>query len=314
MNRGLLHAQGRRDSGSTIQLVFCDRLPFPRPAEARGHGGIRGKIRGRARAGMNQHKKRRFLTLGEYILPDQGQNTEITGARREFIEMVRRVLPRFFEDLRERVYPKYARLVENQSDYWETGWTFETWQQHSDRDRELTPCLVAWAEKFHVAEETWILNGALETLWIWHRYPEERECLEIHGFHSYCCVETLSGGEEALFQFEHPGWDPQIQRWTSFRDSIEKRFQRQVQEYEQRLRSAVEAQGAVRARRRFRADHFEWFALYQLGSMSAVRILKGRLDLKGDESTILKGVKTAAGLLQWKSIRKIRRPTLPGFS
>lgn len=113
-----------------------------------------------------------------------------------------------------------------------------------------------------------------------------------------------------MFQFEHAGWNPQLQRWTSFRDSIEKAFQSELKVYEQRSRSLMESQGAIRARRRFSADNFAWFALYQLGSMSAVRILRQRPDLKGDESTILKGVKTAAGLLQWKTIRKARKTNL----
>src|SRR5579863_8597631 len=120
---------------------------------------------------MKPHKQSQILSWGEYILPDQSQNTEIAGSRWKFMGVVRQTMPRFFEELRRRVYPGYARLAENRPGYWERGWTFETWQLHSDRDQQLTPYLTAWARTFH-AEETWILEGALQTLWLGHRNPE----------------------------------------------------------------------------------------------------------------------------------------------
>src|ERR1035438_2156096 len=52
--------------------------------------------------------------------------------------------------------------------------------------------------------------------------------------------------------------------------------------------------GAERVRCRYGANHFLWFASYQLGGMSPSKILRTCHNLKGDESTILKGVKTAA--------------------
>jgi hypothetical protein len=254
---------------------------------------------------MKQDRPNRNLSWGEYILLGQTQNSEIAGSRWKFLQVVRGVVPRFFEQLRDRVYPTYARLAENRQGYWETGWTLETWQLQSDRDQQLTPCLIAWAKAFHV-EETWILEGALQTLWLWSRDPELRASLDIGGFRPYCCVDTLISEEEMLFTFESDGWDPQFQRWDIFRKSIKEEFQRQLDAYEQRLRSLLESQGAVRARQRYSPNHFAWFALYQLGGLSTVRILQQRPDLKGDASTILKGVKTAACLMQWKHIRKGR--------
>jgi hypothetical protein len=255
---------------------------------------------------MKQGKPVRNLGWGEFILPDQSQNTEIAGARWEFTKMVRRVFPRFFEQLRERVYPSFARLAENRPGYWELGWTFETWQLQSDPDQQLMPCLLGWAREFH-ADETWILEGALQTLWLWNGDPKLRESLDMFGFRSSCCVDVLTSDEERLFTFEHEGWDPQTQRWGSFRDSIKGKFQKHLDTYERRLSSLMESRGAVRARKRYSADHFAWFALYQLGGLSATKILQQHPALKGDESTILKGVKTAAGLLQWTNVRKPRK-------
>jgi hypothetical protein len=72
--------------------------------------------------------------------------------------------------------------------------------------------------------------------------------------------------------------------------------------YEQRLRSLLESRGAVRARHRYSVRHFEWFALWQLGGLSTTKLLK-QYGGKGDESTILKGLKKAADLVQWTNIR-----------
>jgi hypothetical protein len=72
---------------------------------------------------MKKGKKVRNLAYGEYVSPEPSQNTEIAGARWMLIEAVSRVLPRFFEQLRDRVYPTFARLAENRQGFWEPGWT-----------------------------------------------------------------------------------------------------------------------------------------------------------------------------------------------
>lgn len=121
-------------------------------------------------------------------------------------------------------------------------------------------------------------------------------------------MDTLSEGKEALFRFEYPGWDPQLERWTDFRKAAVTEFGRQLQAYEERQRSLIESQGAARARRRYRREHLKWFTLYQIAGRSVAQIIKDRTDLKGDASTILKGIKTAAELLQWNTLRSGSRP------
>jgi hypothetical protein len=198
---------------------------------------------------MKLRKQPPPLSWAEYISSDQSENTEIAGARWEFIEAARRVFPRFFEQLRKQVYPNYARLVEARRNYWNPGWKFDTWRLHSDRDHRLTPCLLAWAGAFN-AEETWILEGALQTLWLWHQQPEWRESLDISGFRSFRSGEALTSDEERLFRFEDLGWDLQSQRWASYRAYIQQQFEEKLTTYEERLRSLVESRGAVRARYR----------------------------------------------------------------
>jgi hypothetical protein len=245
------------------------------------------------------------IDWSDYVLPDQGQNTETAGARWLLIQEISLVFPGFFEELRDRVYPTFAHLMESRPDYWEPAWTFATWQLQPDPDRQLASVLSDWARRFH-AEEPWILDGALRTLWLWHRDPELREYLDIGGFRYVCCADTLSSEEDREFTFTHAGWDPQFQRLEGFRHSLKKEFQTQLDAYEQRLSSLMELGGAVRARKRYNRVHISWFVLYQLGGMSSVKILHKHPDLKGDESTILKGVKATAHLLQWENVRKAR--------
>jgi len=49
------------------------------------------------------------------------------------------------------------------------------WQSRSDADRQLTPILMKWARQFNVEKETWILEGALQTLSNWDKFPRCRE-------------------------------------------------------------------------------------------------------------------------------------------
>lgn len=168
---------------------------------------------------------------------------------------------------------------------------------------QSVPGLMNWANEFNVGGESWILDGALQTLSFWRRNPDSRASLDLRRFATPYAVDTLSEGKETLFRFEYPGWDPQFERWHVFRRAAVTEFEKQLQAYEKQQRSLMESQGAVRARRRYSIQNLKWFALYQLAGRSTMQILEERPDLKGDPSTVLKGIKTAAELLQWKTLR-----------
>jgi hypothetical protein len=129
----------------------------------------------------------------------------VASARWQLLLALRRKVPEFFEQLRDEVYPAFARLTK--PGYWHTGFSFSMWQSRSDRDRELTPILMKWARRFRVEGETWILEGALQTLSTWNRFPHCRENLEILGFRKPVCVPGLIGDQEHAFHFEDEGWD-----------------------------------------------------------------------------------------------------------
>jgi hypothetical protein len=114
------------------------------------------------------------LTASEFQANDRrGMNQQIVNARWCFLLAVKCHVPEFFEQLNEQVYPAFARVAKPR--YWRAGDRFAMWQSRSDEDRFLTPILMKWARQFHVEEETWILEGALQTLSNWHKFPHTRE-------------------------------------------------------------------------------------------------------------------------------------------
>jgi hypothetical protein len=152
---------------------------------------------------------------------------------------------------------------------------------------------------YQIHTQSTAASVTLHTLWLWHRHPDWRTALDISGFQSNCSGDSLTSDDERLFCFEDPGWDPEFQKWQRYSESIRKQFEQKLTAYEKRVRTLVESRGAIRAHGRFSAVNFEWFVLYQLANMSATKILRKSTRLRGDESTILKGVKIAATLLGW---------------
>jgi hypothetical protein len=175
------------------------------------------------------------------------------------------------------------------------GWKFETWQLLSDRDNQLTPILMAWAQKFNIQAEEWILEGALQTLSNWHRFPEQRASLDSWGFRQWIAVPGLVSAEDQRFRFSDEGWDPTFRSFAAWRTDIRKRFEEAIEVHERQMRKLVEDRGALEAVFRFSTDHFQWLALYQCGNLSLDSILH-RAPHAGDKTTISKGIHSAATL------------------
>ena len=265
---------------------------------------------------MEHHRTPKRLARGEYLKTGHRGNDQTAGARRVFISIVQRVVPEFFGQLRERVYPRYLRYarvadrtppvtsrgLRQGPGYWETGWRFETWEAHSGSNR-FKPLLLSWATDFGSSKETWVLEGALETLSAWYRHPDIFPARDVSRFCLPVAGKVLVDYE--MFSFEDAGWNPQFETWASYRTRVQGRFKTELQTYERKVRKLVESQGGERARRRHSVKNFEWFALYQLCGMSSVQIENARGAETGDESTVLKGIKTAAQLLDWHSLRSV---------
>src|SRR2546427_193509 len=155
---------------------------------------------------MRKNASSVYLTAGEFLATARnGLNQQVANARWQFTLSVQKHVPEFFERLRDQVLPVFERLVK--PGYWHTGCSFSMWQSRSDSDRKLTPTLMNWARQFHVERETWILEGALQTLSTWNRFPNTRENLEILGFRKPICVPGLVLDHERVFHFEDEGWE-----------------------------------------------------------------------------------------------------------
>jgi hypothetical protein len=93
--------------------------------------------------------------------------------------------------------------------------------------------------------------------------------------------------------------------WAAYSRSVRERFEHYLAEYEAASRKLAGSRGLVRAPHKYSPENLEWFVLYQFAWLSS-KAIADRPDntLKAaSESAILKGVKTAARLIGWDSLR-----------
>jgi hypothetical protein len=150
------------------------------------------------------------------------------------------------------------------------------------------------ARRFNVEGETWILEGALQTLSTWNKFPHCRENLEILGFRKPVCVPGLISDHEHAFHFEDEGWDPTLISFAGWRVNVRKRFDAAMKQHGQQMQALVKARGGLPAVFRSSEEHFDWLALYQCAHASLESIAE-RAEY-GDKTTISKGMNQAAKL------------------
>jgi hypothetical protein len=234
------------------------------------------------------------LTAGEYLLRARsGLNQQMVSARRLLMVTVRRVVPQFFERLRDDVYPTFARLAEAKPGLRHRGGNFSIWLSRFDRDDEFKPVLMEWARRFHVEGEEWILDGARKTLSGWHRLRSRKE-LEIDGFRQFVAVPGLIRDHEHAFHFDDDGWDPTVLSFAGWRATVRKGFEVAMKQHGQQMRALIQARDGIAAVRRSSAEHFEWLAHYHFGEASLASIVKR--GPYADKTTISKGIHQAAKL------------------
>jgi hypothetical protein len=166
----------------------------------------------------------------------------------------------------------------------------------------LKRALSEWASAFNARAE-WLMVGALRSLRGWHHDPNWRRSFwwdTVHG------TSGLGRRIAEEFNFKYQSWDVQLLPWPHYRRSLLKDLERAVAEYEQKTRESAEALGLIRAPAKYSPVNLEWFALYQFAVMSSTEIAD-RTNGDADESTVLKGIKAAAKLIAWESLRKSRQ-------
>ncbi len=258
---------------------------------------------------MGKRKESRLAFFGEYVVPDGKNNEEVYQARFRLIGAVRKVFPELLKELSEAVLPSYSQLAAA-GKLAKEGYDFEKalWSDNDDcspygvlREGDvLKSALDKWAFKYN-ATESWILVGALRTLRDWHASPAFHESLTWNTLHGFSYTGTFVED----FEFSHPSWKVLDQQWPTYCKSLRLSLKKKLAEYETKVRKLAESRGLVQGQRTYSAKNLEWFVLYQFAGLSSSAIAH-REPGAVDDSTVLKGIKTAKRLVAWGELRKPR--------
>ena len=134
----------------------------------------------------------------------------------------------------------------------------------------------------------------------WYVAPDWRSSLAWDRYNGRRAVPAIG----KTFELSHRGWEVQLLGWPAYSQSLRQGFETKLLEYEKETRELAESMGLVRARRKYSPDNLEWFVLYQFAGMTS-RTIADRYAVEGkavDESTVLKGIKAAAKLIEWNHL------------
>jgi hypothetical protein len=249
-------------------------------------------------------RKTSQLAYCEYVSRDPNNSTEVWAARLRLIDSARRVYPKLLKDLLSDVFPKYQLLAKTVFDFDRILWSSRispTKEIAQKRElQELTSALLMWARKFN-AEVLWFTDEALRTLRGWYVAPDWQKTLRWNSIHGFSGSTSMG----RRFAFECEGWETELLTWIRYSQSVRERFQEQLKQYEIETRKLAESCGLIRARRKYSPDNLDWFVLYQFAGLSSGQIANWSANRGNsvDESTVLKGIKVAAKLIDWKPLR-----------
>lgn len=253
---------------------------------------------------MSKRENPRLAFFGEYFSPDAETSEPVYRARLQLIAATKKVFPEFFKKLSTDVFPLYEQLANSGYEFDRVLWVARPQSPLGLLTDEggLKQALLKWAGAFNAKAE-WVMIGALRSLRGWHLDPNWHRSFWWDTLHSTSGLGRRIAEE---FTFKHQLWDVQLLPWPHYRRSLLKDFERAVAEYEQKTRESAEALGLIRAPAKYSPVNLEWFALYQFAGMSSTEIAD-RAHGDADESAVLKGIKAAAKLIAWESLRKSRQ-------
>ncbi len=244
------------------------------------------------------------LAYCEYVAPDNS-SVAVEQARRDLMRCVRQVFPKMLKKLAAEVLPAYRALAKSGFKIEATLWNssvspFEKLPQ----DSSLRSGLSKWASEFH-AEQDWFLDEMLRTLRGWDVAPHW--CTKLKCNPIGTATSIIAMGKP--FKFDCEGWEMQLLTWAAYSQFVRDRFESRLKEYEKASRKLAESRGLVRAPHKYSPVNFEWFVLYQFAGLTSTGIVsRPEASAKGEsEDAILKGVKAAARLIGWDSLRRSNR-------
>jgi hypothetical protein len=237
-------------------------------------------------------------------------------ARSLFIQAVNRRVPKVAEALRTAVLPSYEAIPEDirtasscgpriqdlGTGDWECERDFVLWrnvEHHTELEIvAMRTALLEWSRRFHLESE-WLLDTALFTLRLWdHR---DAMALRLHlirpGLHRLPNAEVgyPFSIEERDFALRD-SWEAGDESWKEFEIRVKKEFDCQLAEYRKRLLKLAQDRGWQEPPEIRSPEHFDWLALYQAAEKGPGEIKK-ELGFRGDNSRILKAIKSKAKLI-----------------
>ena len=245
----------------------------------------------------------RRLALAEYVSPSVGSSEAVGQARLYLMEIVHRVHFAMLQRLLAIVYPSFCEFADQRNCDHRVRFGHEPFKSLPKESR-LRLELSRWAAEFN-AHEGWLLDGALHTLNDWRIDPDWRQSLHWHASFGFAVQAVLT----EPFDFRFRPWDVQIQSLQEYSSETLKQFRLELAAYQAKCREFAESQGLVRVQSKYSPDSLEWFVRYQFAGESSKEIADNWVEKHEavDDSTVLKGIKAVAKLIQWSGLRPARR-------
>lgn len=230
------------------------------------------------------------------------------SGQRAYLSALNKHWPELLESLKSDVAPTYRTPWDTNADGVKSG-IRETWHLLRSNPRRigLLRVMEQWADRFRITE-TWILDSALDTLFIY--CPENR----IPGMiGAWTFWRLLPNGPQAHFEprLQKSHWYPSPnawpgESWDSFKKRMESQFRTQLAEY----RRVVEDRFGT-GKEMIPRDA-EWTVRYQRGE-SAIEIAESA-DLIGyedPEQAVFKAISKFARSIHLNLRRRGERPRKP---
>jgi hypothetical protein len=244
-----------------------------------------------------QKRRSPRLAQGQYSARVPAENLALKNARFRLLETIRRLYPDLLKALSAEVLPIYSHLAQTTpySDcLLEVGCPARTTEEI-----ELKSVFSKWADKFNINSD-WLKDEALRALGCWHEHPESLAALKWCPHPVFMRMVVTA----EPFEFHAAAWELELQSWPAYRESVRSEFETKLAEYRKIAHDRAKLRGLVETPHKYSPENLEWFVWYQLAGLSSTEIAKRSKHKDSvDESTVLKGIKAAAKLVGWASMR-----------
>jgi hypothetical protein len=219
--------------------------------------------------------------FAECVPTNDPENSEVVYcARLDLIAAVKRVFPRFLEELSIRVFPVYERLAREDHKL-KRIWTHPA--PYELLPDSLKQELWKWASDFNAAVP-WVLDQAFRTVCRWHDIPERRETFRWESL-ALRSPRVVPIGED--FQFCFTAWDVQSFTGAVYSKAARVTLEKALRDYMTKCRKAAAAHGLKRVPAKYSPENLEWFVFFWFAGMSANEIAAeiARKDAKAPDPT-----------------------------